>query len=112
MALLTFLKGQTGERPSPEYLAGQSEQKAAVLKGEKLVFWNGCRNCHIVERRGGLVRDQYNEDNQSFAPPILTGEGWKVQPEWLFGFLKAPIPLRPWLQIRMPTFHFPDFMNW
>jgi len=108
LALLTFLKGQTGERPSPEYLAGQSEQKAAVLKGEKLVFWNGCRNCHIVERRGGLVRDQYNEDNQSFAPPILTGEGWKVQPEWLFGFLKAPIPLRPWLQIRMPTFHFPD----
>jgi cytochrome c2 len=108
LALLTFLKGQTGERPVPEYLAGQSEQKAAVLKGEKLVFWNGCRNCHIVERRGGLVRDQYNEDNQSFAPPVLTGEGWKVQPEWLFGFLKGPIPLRPWLQIRMPTFHFPD----
>jgi len=108
LSILTFLKGQTGERPSREYQAGLDPVKAAVLEGEKLVFWNGCRNCHIVEKRGGMVRDQYNEDNQSFAPPVLTGEGWKVQPAWLFGFLKGPYPLRPWLQIRMPTFHFPD----
>ena len=108
LSILTFLKGQIGERPTREYQAGQDPLKAAVLEGEKVVFWNGCRNCHIVEKRGGLVRDQYNEDNQSFAPPVLTGEGWKVQPAWLFGFLKAPAPLRPWLQIRMPTFHFPD----
>jgi cytochrome c2 len=38
----------------------------------------------------------------------LTGEGAKVQPAWLFGFLKGPFPLRPWLSIRMPTFHFSD----
>jgi len=44
----------------------------------------------------------------TFAPPVLTGEGAKVQPQWLFGFLKAPIPLRPWLSVRMPTFHFTD----
>lgn len=108
LSILTFLKGQTGERPTRDYQAGQDPVKAAVLEGEKLVFWNGCRNCHIVEKRGGSVRDQYNDDTQSFAPPVLTGEGWKVQPGWLFGFLKAPVPLRPWLQIRMPTFHFPD----
>jgi mono/diheme cytochrome c family protein len=108
LSILAFLKGQIGDRPAPEYLTGQTEQQAAIFRGEKLVFWNGCRNCHIVEKRGGLVRDQYNEDNQSFAPPVLTGEGAKVQPQWLFGFLKAPSPLRPWLAIRMPTFHFPD----
>ena len=108
LAILTFLKGQTGERPTVDYQAGQSPVKAAVLQGEKLVFWNGCRNCHIVQNRGGAVRDQYNEDNQSFAPPVLTGEGAKVQPAWLFTFLKGPYPLRPWLNIRMPTFHFPD----
>jgi mono/diheme cytochrome c family protein len=108
LSILTFLKGQTGERPSVEYQAGQNPTKAAVLQGEKLVFWNGCRQCHIVEKRGGAVRDQYNEDTQSFAPPVLTGEGAKVQPAWLFTFLKGPYPLRPWLNIRMPTFHFPD----
>ena len=108
LSILTFLKGQTGERPIAEYQTGQTPQKAAVAQGEKLVFWNGCRQCHIVEKRGGAVRDQYNEDTQSFAPPVLTGEGAKVQPAWLFTFLKGPYPLRPWLQIRMPTFHFND----
>jgi mono/diheme cytochrome c family protein len=108
LSILTFLKGQTGEKVDPQYLAANTEQKQAIFRGEKLVFWNGCRNCHIVEKRGGKIRDQFNEDNQSFAPPVLTGEGAKVQPHWLFGFLKAPFPLRPWLQVRMPTFHFPD----
>ncbi|GAC1603810.1 MAG: hypothetical protein NVS4B10_16500 [Myxococcales bacterium] len=110
LAIETFVRGQTGERPEqPSYIAGNGNpEKQAVQHGEKLVFWNGCRNCHVVEKRGGAVRDQYNEDTQSFAPPVLTGEGAKVQPEWLFAFLKGPYPLRPWLQIRMPTFHFSD----
>ena len=108
LAILTFLKGQTGEKPEAQYLAMNTPEQQAVTRGEKLVYWNGCRNCHIVEKRGGKIRDQYNEDNQSFAPPILTGEGAKVQPTWLFGFLHGPFPLRPWLQVRMPTFHFTD----
>lgn len=110
LALLTFLKGQTGERDNiPRALVpGLDGPKLAVLTGERLVFWNGCRNCHEVEKRGGVVRDLFNEDDQSYAPPILTGEGAKVQPPWLYGFLKQPMPLRPWLRIRMPTFHFND----
>ena len=108
LALLTFLKGQTGEPPPPEYRTGMNPAQAAVYKGERLVFWNGCRNCHVVENRGGKIRDQYNDDNQTFAPPVLTGEGAKVQPAWLFAFLKSPSPLRPWLSVRMPTFHFVD----
>ncbi|MBI5070463.1 MAG: c-type cytochrome [Deltaproteobacteria bacterium] len=110
LALLTFLKGQTGERDRipRELLPGIDGPKLAVLTGERLVFWNGCRNCHEVERRGGVVRDLFRASTQSYAPPILTGEGAKVQPGWLFSFLKEPSPLRPWLQIRMPTFHFSD----
>jgi cytochrome c2 len=110
LALLTFLKGQTGERDAlpRELVPGLDGPKLAVLTGERLVFWNGCRNCHEVERRGGVIRDLFNENNQSYAPPILTGEGAKVQPPWLYGFLKQPSPLRPWLKLRMPTFHFSD----
>jgi len=108
LAILTFLKGQTGDAPDASYRTGTNPVQAAVFKGERLVFWNGCRNCHVVEKRGGRIRDLFNEDNVSFAPPILTGEGAKVQPHWLFGFLKAPITLRPWMSLRMPTFHFSD----
>src|SRR3954462_13654237 len=108
LSILTFLKGQTGEHPPPEYRTGVNEVQAAVFKGERLVFWNGCRNCHVVEKGGGKVRDLFNDENQSFAPPVLTGEGAKVQPAWLFSFLKAPVTLRPWFSLRMPTFHFTD----
>ena len=48
------------------------------------------------------------EEARVFAPPLLYGEGKKVQPEWLFEFLKEPFDLRPWLDIKMPTFSLPD----
>jgi mono/diheme cytochrome c family protein len=38
----------------------------------------------------------------------LNGEGAKVQPDWLFSFLKSPVPIRPWLSLRMPTFNLSD----
>lgn len=40
----------------------------------------------------------------AYTPPDLTGEGAKVQPEWLFNFLGDPTPVRPWLEVRMPTY--------
>jgi len=45
---------------------------------------------------------------RSYAPPVLVGEGKKVQSAWLFQFLRAPVTLRPWLEVRMPTFPFSD----
>jgi mono/diheme cytochrome c family protein len=48
------------------------------------------------------------QDALSMAPPNLNTEGRKVQHPWLFNFLKAPSPIRPWLKIRMPTFGLTD----
>lgn len=45
---------------------------------------------------------------RDIAPPILVGEGKKVRPEWMFGFLKQPVTLRGFLQVRMPTFGLSD----
>ena len=70
-----------------------------------MVNYYNCVGCHIIEQRGGYIRRFY-EQNPNFAPPILNGEGAKVQPDWLFGFLQAPTQIRPWLKLRMPTFHF------
>lgn len=46
------------------------------------------------------------EEARVFTPPILYGEGKKVQFTWLFKFLNKPITLRPWIETRMPTFNF------
>ena len=74
--------------------------------------------CHIVENEGGAIRDVLVKSyvaggldeagSVGFVPPILNGEGKKVQPDWLFGFLKNVVPIRPWLDVRMPTFGFSD----
>lgn len=45
---------------------------------------------------------------RSYAPPVLVGEGKKVRSRWLFEFLRNPVTLRPWLEVRMPTFPFTD----
>jgi mono/diheme cytochrome c family protein/predicted nucleic acid-binding Zn-ribbon protein len=44
------------------------------------------------------------EEARAFAPPVLFAEGRKVRAAWLFEFLNRPVTLRPWLQVRMPTF--------
>jgi hypothetical protein len=66
-----------------------------------------CVGCHEIEKRGGFIRKYYQE-NPTLAPPVLNGQGEKVQSNWFFSFLKAPIPIRPWLEIRMPTFGMSD----
>ncbi|QII10407.1 putative cytochrome c protein [Candidatus Kuenenia stuttgartiensis] len=53
---------------------------------------------HVEE--GGIMP----EEARVFVPPLLYGEGKKVQCEWTFAFLKEPFDLRPWLDVKMPSF--------
>ena len=50
------------------------------------------------------VEGRVAEEAKVFTPPVLYGEGKKVQSAWLFEFLEEPVALRPWLDVRMPTF--------
>ena len=74
--------------------------------GRTLVHRRNCVGCHVIEGDGGdfakLVADG------SLAPPMLTPEGARVQPDWLYAFLRGPITIRPWLNVRMPTFGLDD----
>jgi mono/diheme cytochrome c family protein len=83
------------------------EAQKHIVEGERLVAKYNCTGCHQIEGSGGFIRAFY-EENLTLAPPLLLGEGAKVQPDWLFAFLKAPFPIRPWLKARMPTFNLSD----
>jgi len=76
------------------------------IAGRTLVHRRNCVGCHIIEGDGGdfvkLVEDP------SMGPPMLTPEGARVQADWLYAFLRGPITLRPWLNVRMPTFGLDD----
>ncbi len=105
-ALRVFLASFREEKVPERYRADSSEKVVHVVEGRRLMFQYNCIGCHIIENGGGFIRKYYQ--NPALAPPSLNGEGEKVQANWLFGFLKSPIPLRPWLRVRMPTFGFSD----
>ena len=74
--------------------------------GRSLVSRRNCVGCHQIEGNGGDVLSLVTD--ASLGPPLLTPEGARVQPAWLYAFLRGPIPIRPWLRMRMPTFGLQD----
>jgi len=77
-----------------------------LVAGRTLVHRRNCVGCHVIETAGGdylkLVADP------SLGPPTLTPEGARVRPDWLYAFLRAPVTIRPWLNVRMPVFGLDD----
>jgi cytochrome c2 len=86
---------------------------AAVIEGRMLVAEKNCKGCHIIENLGGDIRAYLGNEPEKMLnwPPSLNTQGMKTQPEWLRTFLKdpgAPNRPRPWMDTRMPTFHFTE----
>jgi len=82
------------------------DQQAAVEKGRRVIQNKNCRGCHIIEGQGGAIRETIPD--QAYYPPNLFHEGEKVQSDWLYGFVRSPVPIRPWLKVKMPTFGFDE----
>jgi cbb3-type cytochrome oxidase cytochrome c subunit len=84
----------------------------AVIEGRQLVAEKNCKGCHIVENLGGDYRTLLGNapEKQLNWPPSLNTQGMKTQPEWFRTFLKDPGDNRPrpWMDTRMPTFHFTE----
>ena len=84
----------------------RSARKDAIIDGRNLVRRRNCVGCHEIEGDGGNYRELV--EDPSLAPPLLTPEGAKVKPDWLYAFFRSPITIRPWLEVRMPTFGLDD----
>ena len=104
--LLTAIMSFQREIQPPAAMPVRSARLDYEVNGRTLVHRRNCVGCHIIEGDGGdfvkLVADP------SLGPPMLTPEGARVQPDWLYAFLRGPITIRPWLNVRMPTFGMDD----
>jgi cytochrome c2 len=96
----------------PVPLEMKDRTPAAVIEGRQLVAEKNCKGCHIVENLGGDIRAYLGNSPEKMLnwPPSLNTQGMKTQPEWLRTFLKDPGDNRPrpWMDTRMPTFHFTE----
>jgi len=114
-AITTALLGLTEIVVEPSKLA-DLDKTDQVLAGYKLIRKYNCYGCHEIDNEGGRIADSIKEilpenlhaEHRNYAPPSLYSEGSKVQPDWLFSYLKSPITIRPNLQVRMPSFNLND----
>ncbi len=103
-ALTVFILSLTEEQIPLEMQKRLNTAETEIEHGRLLVSKLNCHGCHTLDGQTGVIREITEDAGQ--MPPILEGEGGKVQEKWLRQFLADPKPIRPWIQYRMPTFHF------
>ena len=104
--LLTAIMSFQREIQPPQAMPVKSARRDFIVQGRALVSRRNCVGCHIIEGNGGDFLKLVAEP--TLGPPMLTPEGARVQHDWLYAFLRGPIPIRPWLSVRMPTFGLDD----
>lgn len=107
VALRTLLRGYTKEVPELEYQRPFDTRMQQIEAGRRLTHYEyNCVSCHKFEEAGGYIKATLADE--ALAPPYLFPEGAKVQEPWLHDFLTTPTTIRPWLNIRMPSFGLSD----
>ncbi len=105
-AVQTAVLGMQKDDMAAQLMVRPVGPQGLVEAGRRLIKDRNCQGCHKLEGSGGQIRETFTDE--ALAPPIILGQGAKVQSDWLFGFLNAPKngQIRPWLRARMPTFNF------
>ena len=105
-AIRTLLRSMIPHSAPPSALAKMDDRQRRIEAGRRMIEKYNCVGCHVVENWGGDLLRRYPDPAQ--GPPLLNGEGAKVQPDWFFKFLRNVVILRPWLKVRMPSFQMPE----
>lgn len=105
-AIRVFLKSQTGQQVGSDWYFDLSPAESAQQKGRTLVEELNCKACHGIDGKGGRIVAYYDDPNS--APPQLNKQGDRVQADWFYNFLMDVQPIRPWVDVRMPSFDLTD----
>lgn len=105
-SIVTYLLGLVNiEVPLKGQRRLTANEKYAEI-GKQITAKYNCVGCHKIDGRGGDITKAYEDGNE--APPWLVKEGHRVEAEWLNYFLVNVGPIRPWLKVRMPSFHYQE----
>src|SRR5258707_11392832 len=118
-ALTTFLMGSQESALPVTYQYKPLDYRRDIQEGWWIVRKYNCMGCHqlIPAQKTSLMTLARYQDAQEQLPPKLLTEGARVDPQWLLHFLANPSlsesdtnrnGIRPYLQVRMPTFSFSE----
>ena len=105
-ALIVYMMSIREPKAGADYMRNLTELEHAGSVGSRLITFYNCRGCHEMDGQGGNLKGVISDNG--LVPPLLTGEGQKTQPPWLYRFLKKPLVLRPWMTMQMPNFDLTD----
>ena len=118
-ALTTFLMGSQESALPITYQYKPLDYRRDIQEGWWVVRKYNCMGCHqlIPGQKTSLMSLARYQEAQEQLPPKLLTEGARVDPQWLLHFLANPSlsdsdtnrnGIRPYLQVRMPTFSFSE----
>ena len=100
--LMVFLRSLRRFRPPDAYVYRPAPETAVVADGMALLEARNCLACHVWEEQGGEIHPLFVEP--SMRPPTLSDLRDRLQPAWLFRYLRYPFTMRPWLTLQMADF--------
>jgi cytochrome c551/c552 len=117
--LTTFLMGSQESALPVTYQYKPLDYRRDIQEGWWVVRKYNCMGCHqlIPGQKTSLMSLARYQEAQEQLPPKLLTEGARVDPQWLLHFLANPSlsdtdtnrnGIRPYLQVRMPTFSFSE----
>ncbi len=72
--------------------------------GKKVVNKFNCQGCHNIDGNGGELSKAFEDPN--YGPPWLVKQGHRVQTDWFNNFLQNVHTIRPYVEVRMPSFNY------
>jgi mono/diheme cytochrome c family protein len=103
-SLVTVLLGMVSDKVPVEGMKNFNANEKLYANGYKVMNKFNCIGCHQIEGEFGDLLKMYSDDiNQ--GPPLLVGQGQRVNADWFYHFLGNVEPIRPWVKVRMPSFN-------
>lgn len=103
-SILTHLLGLVDEKVP---LRGQkilNAKEKLAEDGKKVANKYNCQGCHNIDGNGGELSKAFEDPN--YGPPWLVKEGHRVQTDWFNNFLQNVHTIRPYVEVRMPSFNY------
>ncbi|MGB0452751.1 MAG: c-type cytochrome [Bacteriovoracaceae bacterium] len=101
-AITVALIGQVGDYIPMKGLYHLDENQKVAEEGMRLANKLNCVGCHQIDGERGDLLKMYDDVNE--GPPRLVEQGAKAQSDWFHQFLANVYPIRPWLNVRMPSY--------
>ena len=103
-SMTVALIGQVADKVPLKGVKRLDSNEAKVAEGMKVAIKYNCIGCHQIDGEYGEYLNMYIDDDINEGPPRLVGQGHRMQADWFHYFLGNIYEIRPWLQVRMPSF--------